>query len=205
LACHLEYPPCLERANQHFKDWLHSNGTLNLPTDVAETVFSVGAQNDHGWTLLLNTYRNSLSEAQKNKILSALTSSRDKDKLQRLLEMGLEGNVIRSQDLSYLILMIARNPKGHHLAWNFVKKNWDALVEKFPLGSFGIRNIIIGTTQQFSFPEELTEVQQFFESIKEQTSQLRATQLALENVQKNIRWVQRNLGVLSNWLNEQMK
>lgn len=28
LACHLEYPPCLERANQHFKDWLHSNGTL---------------------------------------------------------------------------------------------------------------------------------------------------------------------------------
>ncbi|MEQ2223328.1 hypothetical protein ILYODFUR_035678 [Ilyodon furcidens] len=119
--------------------------------------------------------------------------------------MGLEGNVIRSQDLSSLVLMIARNPKGHHLAWNFVKKNWDTLVKKFQLGSFCIRNIITGTTGQFSSPEELTEVQQFFESIKEQASQLRSTQLALDNVQKNIRWVQRNLKSLRNWLNEQMK
>ena len=48
----------------------------------------------------------------------------------RLLELGLEGKVIRSQDLSTLILMVARNPQGHHLAWNFVKKNWDTLVQK---------------------------------------------------------------------------
>lgn len=48
----------------------------------------------------------------------------------RLLQLGLEGKVIRSQDLSSLILMVARNPKGHYLAWNFVKKNWDELVEK---------------------------------------------------------------------------
>uniref|UniRef100_A0A3Q2CW86 Aminopeptidase n=1 Tax=Cyprinodon variegatus TaxID=28743 RepID=A0A3Q2CW86_CYPVA len=205
LACHLEYPPCLERANQLFKDWLHSNGTLNLPTDVAETVFAVGAQDEHGWTSLLNTYKISLSDAQKDKILSALTSSKSKDKLHRLLAMGLEGNVIRSQDLSHLILMISRNARGHHLAWNFVKKNWDTLVEKFQLGSFCIRNIIMGTTGKFSSPEELTDVQQFFETIKEQASQLRATQLALDNVHKNIRWVQRNLESLRIWVNEQMK
>lgn len=48
----------------------------------------------------------------------------------RLLELGLEGKVIRSQDLSSLVLMIAKNPQGTHLAWNFVKKNWDTLVQK---------------------------------------------------------------------------
>ncbi|XP_047236213.1 endoplasmic reticulum aminopeptidase 2-like [Girardinichthys multiradiatus] len=205
LACHLDYPPCVERANQHFKDWLRSNGTLNLPTDVAETVFSVGAQDDYGWTSLLHTYKISLSEAQKKKILFALATSRDTDKLQRLLVMGLEGEVIRSQDLSYVVWMVARNPKGYHLAWNFVKQNWDTLVEKFQLGSSCIRSMIVGTTGQFSFPEELNEVQQFFESIKEQASQLRATQIALDNLQKNIRWVQRNLETLRNWLSEQMK
>ncbi|XP_061585050.1 endoplasmic reticulum aminopeptidase 2 isoform X2 [Cololabis saira] len=205
LACHLDYPPCLAQANQHFKDWLQSNGTLNLPTDVAGTVYSVGARNDHGWDSLLHTYKMSLSEAQKHKILFALTSSRDTEKLQRLLELGLEGKVIRSQDLSSLILMVARNPRGHYIAWNFVKKNWDTLVQKFQLGSFCIRNIIIGTTGQFSSPDDLPEMQLFFESIKEQASQLRATQLALDNVQKNIRWVQRNLQPLRNWLNDQMK
>lgn len=53
----------------------------SLPTDVAETVYSVGAKDDHGWTSLLHTYNMSLSEAQKNKILFALTCSRDTNKL----------------------------------------------------------------------------------------------------------------------------
>uniref|UniRef100_A0A8C7ZHD9 Aminopeptidase n=1 Tax=Oryzias sinensis TaxID=183150 RepID=A0A8C7ZHD9_9TELE len=179
---------------------------VSLPTDVAETVYSVGAQHDHGWNSLLDTYKISLSEAQKNKILQALTSSRDTEKLQRLLQLGLEGKVIRSQDLSSLILMVARNPKGHYLAWNFVKKNWDELVEKLVfLGSFSIRHILIGTTGQFSSPDDLIEVQLFFESIKEQASQLRATQIALDNMKKNIRWIQRNLEILRKWLNEQIK
>lgn len=202
MACHLDDPPCLEKARQSFKDWLQSDGTLKLPTDVAETVFSVGAQDDHGWASLLHTYNTSLSAAQKEKILFALTCSRDTNKLHRLLKLGLEGKVIRSQDLSSVILMVARNPQGHHLAWNFVKKNWSTLVEKFQLGSSCIRNSIIGTTGQFSSPEELADVKLFFESIKEQASQLRATQVALDNVQKNVRWVQRNLEPLRNWLNE---
>lgn len=126
LACHLDDPPCLERARQSFKDWLQSNGTLkyvrlnysyhlsllvnyalckagayhlifhhvpnmhdstcvylSLPTDVAETVYSVGAQDDYGWASLLHTYNISLSAAQKSKILFALTCSKDTDKLQR--------------------------------------------------------------------------------------------------------------------------
>lgn len=55
---------------------------FSLPTDVAETVYSVGAQDDHGWASLLHTYKISLSEAQKHKILFALTTSKDTNKLQ---------------------------------------------------------------------------------------------------------------------------
>ncbi|KAM9858781.1 endoplasmic reticulum aminopeptidase 2 [Aulostomus maculatus] len=205
LACHLNDPPCLDQARQCFKDWLQSNGSVNLPTDVAETVYSFGAQDDHGWDSLFHAYNTSLFAAQKDKILFALTSTKDTNKLQRLLDLGLEGKVIRSQDLSGLILTMARNPHGHHLAWNFVKKHWNTLVQKLQLGSVCIRNIIIGTTGQFSSPEEFTEVQMFFESIKDQASQLRATQVALDNVRKNVLWVQRNLKTLKNWLIEKMK
>uniref|UniRef100_A0A665WXQ4 Aminopeptidase n=1 Tax=Echeneis naucrates TaxID=173247 RepID=A0A665WXQ4_ECHNA len=178
---------------------------VTLPTDVAEIVYTVGAQDNDGWTSLLHAYNNSLSAAQKHKILFALTHSRDTNKLERLLELGVEGKVIRSQDLSSLILMVARNPRGYQLAWTFVKTNWDMLVKRFQLGSFCIRNILIGTTGHFSSPKELTEVQLFFESIKEQSSQLRATQVALDNVRKNVRWFQRNLEPLRDWVNDQLK
>lgn len=49
------------------------------------------------------------------------------------------------------------------------------------------------------------QVQRFFESIKEQASELRATQVALDNVQKNVRWIQRNLETLRKWLSDRVK
>uniref|UniRef100_A0A672YSZ3 Aminopeptidase n=1 Tax=Sphaeramia orbicularis TaxID=375764 RepID=A0A672YSZ3_9TELE len=158
LACHLNDQPCLEQAKQSFKNWLQSNGTLNLPTDVAETVFSVGAQDEHGWNSLFYTYTTSLSEAQKHKIMSALASTKDTNKLHRYI---------------FFPLVFAQGLWCHHVA----------------------EEVISGT---FS-------MQLFFESIKEQISELRAVQIALDNVQKNIRWMQRNLEPLQNWLNEQMK
>lgn len=48
------------------------------------------------------------------------------------------------------------------------------------------------------------QVQMFFKSIKEQALQLTATQLALDNMQKNIRWYEMNIETLRTWLDEQM-
>ncbi|XP_019722472.1 endoplasmic reticulum aminopeptidase 2 [Hippocampus comes] len=202
LACHLNDPSCLDEAHSRFKDWLQSNGALKLPTDVAQTVYAVGAQDHHGWASLLHMYRTSSSPAQKDKILFALTNSRNTTKLYSLLDLGLEGEVIRPQDLSTLIYRVADNPRGHHIAWNFVKKNWSTLVQKFQLGSSTIQHIIIGTTGQFSYLEEYTEVKMFFESIREHASEVRSPQFALDNLQKNVRWMQRNLETLKNCLSE---
>lgn len=200
LACDLGYTPCMRKAKKLFIDWMNSNGTKSLPSDVTETVFTVGAQEHEGWEYLLEKYSTSMSEAQKNKILSAIATSRNLTKLTRILDLGLRGEVIKTMELSSLIYSVAKNPKGHLLAWQFVKKHWRSLVERFQLGSFCIRNIIIGTTSQFSSREELNDIKGFFESIKDQSSQLRVTQVAVENVEKNIMWMERNLEALKTWM-----
>ncbi|XP_073695973.1 endoplasmic reticulum aminopeptidase 2 isoform X2 [Garra rufa] len=204
LACDFDYPPCLEKAKQLYNSWVESSGTISLPTDVSETVYMVGAQDDSGWAYLLEKYGSSMCETEKSKFLSALASSKDSEKLSRLLQLGMEGTVIKTQNLPSLIYMVARNPAGHFLAWDFVKKHWNELVEKFPLGSFGIRNIIAGTVTQFSSTEELKEVEDFFKSITEQVSQLRIIQVATENVEKNIMWLSRNLETMRTWLQQRL-
>uniref|UniRef100_A0A671RKM4 Aminopeptidase n=1 Tax=Sinocyclocheilus anshuiensis TaxID=1608454 RepID=A0A671RKM4_9TELE len=177
---------------------------VTLPTDVSETVYMVGAQDDSGWAYLLEKYGVSMCETEKSKFLSALASSKDSEKLSRLLHLGMDGTLIKTQNLPSLIYMVARNPVGHFLAWDFVKKHWNELVEKFPLGSFGIRNIIVGTVTQFSSTEELREVEDFFKSITEQVSELRVIQVATENVEKNIMWLSRNLETMRTWLQQRL-
>ncbi|XP_052448067.1 endoplasmic reticulum aminopeptidase 2-like [Carassius gibelio] len=204
LACDLDYPPCLEKAKKLYNSWVESNGTISLPTDVSETVYMVGAQDDSGWAYLLEKYGLSMCETEKSKFLSALASSKDSEKLSRLLQLGMDGTLIKTQNLPSLIYLVARNPVGHFLAWDFVTKHWDELVEKFPLGSFGIREIIVGTVTQFSSTEELREVEDFFKSITEQVSQLRVIQVATENVEKNIMWLSRNLESMRTWLQQRL-
>uniref|UniRef100_A0A8C1V841 Aminopeptidase n=1 Tax=Cyprinus carpio TaxID=7962 RepID=A0A8C1V841_CYPCA len=204
LACDFDYPPCLEKAKHLYNSWVESNGAISLPTDVSETVYMVGAQDESGWAYLLEKYGVSMCETEKSKFLSALASSKDSEKLSRLLQLGMDGTLIKTQNLPSLIYLVAKNPVGHFLAWDFVKKHWDELVEKFPLGSFGIRNIIVGTVTQFSSTEELREVEDFFKSITEQVSELRVIQVATENVEKNIMWLSRNLETMRTWLQQRL-
>ncbi|XP_012515833.1 PREDICTED: endoplasmic reticulum aminopeptidase 2-like [Propithecus coquereli] len=176
---------------------MESNGKLNIPTDVLQIVFSVRARTTEGWNYLLEQYELSMSGAEKNKILYALSTSKHQEKS---IELGMEGKVIKTQDLAVLLQAIARNPKGQQLAWSFVRENWTHFLQKFDLSSFAMRIIISGTTSHFSSKDELEEVKLFFESLKAQGSHLDIFQIVLETITKNIKWLEKNLPTLRTWL-----
>uniref|UniRef100_A0A8C9H3Y8 Aminopeptidase n=1 Tax=Piliocolobus tephrosceles TaxID=591936 RepID=A0A8C9H3Y8_9PRIM len=200
LACDLNHAPCIQKAAELFSQWMESSGKLNIPTDVLKIVYSVGAQTTTGWNYLLELYELSMSSAEKYKILYALSTSKHQEKLQKLIELGMEGKVIKTQDLAALLHAIARRPKGQQLAWDFVRENWTHLLKKFDLGSFAIRIIISGTTSHFSSKDKLQEVKLFFESLEAQGSHLDIFQIVLETITKNIKWLEKNLPTLRMWL-----
>uniref|UniRef100_A0A2R9BS90 Leucyl-cystinyl aminopeptidase n=1 Tax=Pan paniscus TaxID=9597 RepID=A0A2R9BS90_PANPA len=200
FACTHNLGNCSTTAMKLFDDWMASNGTQSLPTDVMTTVFKVGAKTDKGWSFLLGKYISIGSEAEKNKILEALASSEDVRKLYWLMKSSLNGDNFRTQKLSFIIRTVGRHFPGHLLAWDFVKENWNKLVQKFPLGSYTIQNIVAGSTYLFSTKTHLSEVQAFFENQSEATFQLRCVQEALEVIQLNIQWMEKNLKSLTWWL-----
>ncbi|XP_032259836.1 endoplasmic reticulum aminopeptidase 2 [Phoca vitulina] len=200
LACYLNHAPCIQKATELFSQWMESSGKLNIPSDVLKVVYSVGAQTTVGWNYLLEQYGLSMSGAEKKKILYALSTSKHQEKLMKLIELGMEGEVIKTQELSLLLYAIARNPKGQQLSWNFLRENWTHLLKKFDLGSFAMRMIISGTTSHFSSKDELQEVKLFFESLKAQGLHLDIFQIILETISKNIKWLEKNLPTLRTWL-----
>ncbi|XP_034629203.1 leucyl-cystinyl aminopeptidase [Trachemys scripta elegans] len=200
FACSHHLGNCGTTATELFKEWKASNGTKSLPTDVMKTVFTAGAKTDDGWEFLLNMYTSSGSEAEKHKMLEALASTEDVRKLIWLMQTSLEGDLIRAQELSHIIATVSQSLPGHLLAWDFVKENWEKLIRKFHLGSFAIQNIVTVSTFQFSTEAHLLEVKTFFESKSEKISQLRCVKEAIETIQLNIKWMERNLAALQQWL-----
>ncbi|CAI9170888.1 unnamed protein product [Rangifer tarandus platyrhynchus] len=200
LACVRKYQPCVQKAEGYFRQWQEADGNLSLPDDVTLAVFAVGAQTLEGWDFLYSKYQSSLSSTEKNQIEFALCISQNKEKLQWLLDQSFKGDVIKTQEFPDILRAIGRNPVGYPLAWQFLRENWNKLVQKFDLGSNSIAYMVTGTTNQFSTRARLEEVKEFFSSLKENGSQLRCVQQTIETIEENIRWMDKNFDKIKAWL-----
>ncbi|NXL93358.1 ERAP1 aminopeptidase, partial [Alectura lathami] len=200
FACMRRYQPCVDKAEEHFLKWQKSNGTLRLPADVKTAVYAVGAQTAEGWDFLLSKYTHPSFNVDKDKIQLALCLTRNKDKLQWLMDQGLHGDIIKTQDFPYIFVSVARNPSGYHLAWTFLTENWEKIVEKFELGSNSIAGIVTGATNLYSTRSQLAQVKEFFSSLEEKSAKLRCVQQATETIEDNIQWMDRYLEEIKTWL-----
>ncbi|XP_050842974.1 leucyl-cystinyl aminopeptidase isoform X1 [Serinus canaria] len=200
FACTHDIRNCRTTAAKMFETWMKSNGSISLPSDVMKAIFAVGAKSDDGWEFLLKMYFSSVSEAEKGKMIEALASTEDARKLIWLMQNSLEGEIIRSQELSHIIATVSQSLPGYLLAWDFVKENWEKLTQKFHLGSYTIQNIITWSTSQFATKAHLLEVKSFFESKSEESSQLHCVKEAIDTIQLNIQWMERNLAKLQELL-----
>ncbi|KAM9250708.1 leucyl-cystinyl aminopeptidase isoform 2-T2 [Cariama cristata] len=200
FACTHDMRNCRKTASEMFEKWMKSNGTMSLPSDVMKAIFTAGAKSSEGWEFLLKMYSSSVSEAEKSKMIEALASTEDVRKLIWLMQNSLEGEIIRAQELSHIIATVSQSLPGYLLAWDFVKENWEKLTRKFHLGSYTIQNIISWSTSQFATKAHLLEVKSFFESKSEESSQLRCVKEAIDTIQLNIQWMERNLAKLQKLL-----
>ncbi|XP_061906716.1 endoplasmic reticulum aminopeptidase 1-like isoform X3 [Entelurus aequoreus] len=204
FACVRNFTPCVTKAQQLFNMWKDSDGDMSLPVDVIMAVYVVGAQTSEGWDFLLEKYRRSLQTSVKTHIKAALTFTPLRDKLKWMLEQSLLGEVMETHDLPGVIFYVSRNPIGHKLAWDFIRANWQTLIEKFELGSSSIAHMVTGVTSHYSTSAMLESVQNFFGSLTEETgSEMRCIQQAYDTIQDNINWANNNFSKLQSWLSKQ--
>ncbi|XP_010731980.3 leucyl-cystinyl aminopeptidase isoform X2 [Larimichthys crocea] len=199
-ACGLKRINCIKKAKALFKQYVESNGTFRIPGDLQQVVFSVAAQSDEDWPILLNKYGHATYDSEKRKMLRGLASTQDVRRIVWILKAGLKGDPIQTQELPLVINAICNGFAGYLFAWDFIQENWDSLIEKFHVGSFAIQTIVKSATSQFSTKAHLDQVQGFFSSLKERGSQMRSAREALETIRLNQRWMDNNLPMLQRYL-----
>lgn len=192
-ACSLNEENCTRQAKAMFKSYVESNRTARIPGDLQQVVFNVAAQSNDDWSTLFTMYATASYDSEKRKMLRGLASTQDTRSIVWILNEGLRGQLIQTQELPLVIGTVCNGFAGYLFAWDFIQENWDKLIEKFPLGSFALQRIIKSVTSQFSTKAHLEQVQNFFSSLKERGSNMRSVQEALETIKLNQRWMDTNL------------
>ncbi|XP_059825431.1 leucyl-cystinyl aminopeptidase-like isoform X2 [Hypanus sabinus] len=198
VACDLNYDTCVQNASDLFDKWMNSSDFSVLPSDLAETIVTVGARTVKGWTFMRQMYNHLQSVADQRKILKAMAKTNNADHLLWLMYNSLNDDAIKIQELPCILDISCISLSGCLLAWDFVKKNWEELIKKFDLGLSDFQIIVIGTASKFSTKTHLLEVRTFFDSVTDKSSQPQFIRMALDIIQVNIQWMERNFKILEN-------
>lgn len=136
---------------------------------------------------------------QKYLYMQTLISFSDPNLLEKTLHFAVSS--ARSQDASFVIARVIRNPAGQKLGWDFVRSQWDSM--KGANGAFGggSSGAIVASTNSFCDPEMRDQVQSFFSAHPVPTA-ARTLKQSLEEIGYCIDMKSRQGAELSNWLHD---
>ncbi|EAA08434.6 AGAP003077-PA [Anopheles gambiae str. PEST] len=203
LACSFGHPACLEEASKQFRGWLNAGAVIH--PDLRSVVYTYGIQSGvtvADWDKVLERFRQENDANEKTKLMVALASYPDQRTMRRFLDLSWDTALVRTQDQLSCIQYIAANRAGEQAAWEHVRENWPRLVARFGIGERNLGRMIPSVTGRFTTQARLTELEDFFARYPESGAGATARRQALENIQNNISWLERNEANVAAWLKE---
>nr|XP_045603518.1 glutamyl aminopeptidase-like [Procambarus clarkii] len=203
LACSNGYQPCLEGAYQRLLAWIRDPDYF-IPPNTRSLVYRFGMQKAGAeeWEKVLARYINETNAQEKTKLALGLASTKEDWITQRLLMVARNETIVRSQDYFSILNDIAKQPWSTHLVWNFVKSHWEELEERFTLSNRYLGRMVKFVCTRFTSSSQLQEMKEFFAEFPNAGSGARARQQALEEVEGNIKWVEKHEDSLYRWFLE---
>jgi puromycin-sensitive aminopeptidase len=151
----------IKKAPELFAAWKADASTV--PGDVLQPVVSIMAANGDAscYDEFYGLYKSAKNPDVVDVFLYSLATFRNIDLLRRTLDYSLKVEEFRTQDAPFVVARVLGNPIGGEEAWTFVKANWDAMVELYPVSGL-VR--LCGGVQSLNTPAQEADVRAWFAS-----------------------------------------
>uniref|UniRef100_A0A3B4TYX3 Aminopeptidase n=1 Tax=Seriola dumerili TaxID=41447 RepID=A0A3B4TYX3_SERDU len=161
LACSTGVEGCNNLTTGWFKEWMENKANNTISPNLKSTVYcsAIAAGGEKEWDFAWSMYKNATIASEADKLMYALSCTKQPWLLNRYLKYCLDPKKIRKQDATFTIVYIASNPIGQPLAWDFIRSNWNHIFNDYGGGSFSFGRLIDGVTKRFSTEFEYKQVQ----------------------------------------------
>ena len=137
---------------------------------------------------LSRMYKTEDNQQEKDRIGRALGKFKIKKILSKTLDFAISKDV-RFQNSLQIIASVWHNPNGRYLAWEFVKKNWKLLKERYAGGHYFTR--VFGPAGEFTRSADAKEIESFVAKNPVPEAKRTISQV-LEQIHSNASWLQRD-------------
>ncbi|XP_036619402.1 glutamyl aminopeptidase [Trichosurus vulpecula] len=199
LACKVGDTDALNNASELFMKW--QEGT-SQPVNLRLLVYRYGMQNsgdEDSWNYMLSKYQTTTLAQEKEKLLYGLASVNNVTLLSRYLELLKDTELIKTQDVFTVIQYISYNSYGKYMAWDWIRLNWEYLVDRFTLNNRNLGRIVT-IAEPFNTEFQLWQIETFFNKYPEAGAGASARENVLETVKNNIEWLKLHRENIKEWL-----
>lgn len=184
----------IKKAQRLFKDG------KSIDADIRSAIYNIVAQNGNqsDWIKLKKLYNKTELHEEKDRLSRALAMFKDKTLLMKTLNFTLSKEV-RDQDAPRLIASVWTNPRGRDLTWKFIKRNWNVILKKYGEGGHFLSRLL-AQLGNHTKSKDAKEAKKFF-SRNSAPGTERTLEQAYERIYSNEAWLNADLGMIKNWLN----
>uniref|UniRef100_A0A4W6G3L8 Aminopeptidase n=1 Tax=Lates calcarifer TaxID=8187 RepID=A0A4W6G3L8_LATCA len=127
LACSTGVKGCRDLTTGWFREWMKNSTNNKISPNLKSTVYcsAIAAGGVEEWDFAWSMYKNATIASEAEKLMHALSCTKQPWLLNRYLQYCLDPEKIRKQDATITIIYIASNPIGQPLAWDFIRANWN--------------------------------------------------------------------------------
>ncbi|KAK1134886.1 hypothetical protein K0M31_007653 [Melipona bicolor] len=208
LACSVEHAKCLKEAGEIFKNWIQDPRDIRPHPDIRDLVYYYGmhhAGDEAMWRIMLKKFTVETDSTEKLKLMRGLAAIRSTWILNIFITVATDENYVRAQDFFSCLIAISDNPVGTPIVWDWVRSNWEFLVNRYTLNDRYLGSLIPSITKMFATETKLNEMESFFARYPDAGAGAMNRAKALETVSNNIKWLAKNSRNLESWLNSHVQ
>uniref|UniRef100_A0A4W4GAF7 Aminopeptidase n=1 Tax=Electrophorus electricus TaxID=8005 RepID=A0A4W4GAF7_ELEEL len=210
LGCKTGVEGCMNLTSMWYNKWMENPSKNLIHPNLKATVYcyAISIGGDAEWEFGWKMYKNATIAAEAKKLMSALSCTRNKTSISflhpRYLKYTLDPNMIRKQDVAFIMAHAASSVVGRTQAWNFIRANWHHFVKDYD-GFYSFGYIMLLVTRRFSTETELNQLQQFRDEIASAglESTVWTVDQQIERTKANMKWVAENKEQIKKWLTEE--
>lgn len=150
---------------------------------------------------LVRMYKDEENQQEKDRVGRSLGFFKDENILKKTLDFAISENV-RLQNSLGIIASVWGNPKGRYLAWEFVKKNWKLLKERYAGGHYFTR--VFTPAGDFTRKEDAKDIERFVTKNPVPEAKRTIAQV-LEQIYSNAEWLKRDGNKIEKFLKDMLK
>ncbi|VBB27155.1 unnamed protein product, partial [Acanthocheilonema viteae] len=215
---HLRNINCTEKLYDIFlKNFLDQCQDENTPSSECSTVpvpirpqvycEGVRVSAEKIWNKVFELYRREQVQVERERLLGALTCSRDSFTLKKLLKLAsnLNDSSIRLQDTPSTFGNVGAGDVGRLIIFDYFQDSWSQLHSDMKEQQTFLRKIILTSTSVLN-ERQITQLEAFIKKYRKDTSKLDVFGQQLEKGRTAKLWRDRNLKMLAEWFrNQNMK